>query len=68
MAAWFKALSLIALCLSPLYGACEEVASYLGLCGGLRRVLLFPPPLTTGWSSLVMAEKSDDERNSKSKY
>ena len=39
--------------------ACEKVASDLGLCGGFRRVLLFPPPITTGLSQLIrnMIEK-----------
>ena len=31
--------------------ACEDVASDLGLDGVFHRVLLFPPPLTTGWST-----------------
>ena len=40
-------------------GACEKVASDLGLGGGFRRVLRFPPPVTTGSSRLrrIMAEK-----------
>ena len=40
-------------------GACGKVASDLGLGGGFRRVLRFPPPVTTGSARLsrTMAEK-----------
>ena len=53
-AVWSKAPPLTARCLSPLPAwvrilawACEKVASDLGLGGGFRRVLRFPPPHTT---------------------
>ena len=47
MAVWSKALPLTASCLSPLPGFESlpgQVASDLGLGGGFRRVLWFPPP------------------------
>ena len=52
--AWSKASPLTARCLSPLPGfripalVGEKVACDLGLGGGFRQVLRFPPPLTTG--------------------
>ena len=55
MAVRSKALPLTASCLSLTTvrvrippGACEKVASDLGLDGCFRRVLRFPPPVTTG--------------------
>ena len=33
-------------------GACEKVNSDLGVGGGFRRVLRFPPLLTTAWSRI----------------
>ena len=33
--------------LTPI-GACEEIASDLGLGGGFRRLLRFSPPVSTG--------------------
>ena len=61
MAEWSKALPLTATCLSP-YPASNlgwgkwESCQWLGLGDGFRRVLRFPPPLTTGLS-LIMEEK-----------
>ena len=48
MAVGSKALPLTASSLSSLPGACEKVASDLGLGDEFRRVLQFPPPVTTG--------------------
>ena len=39
-------------CTSRPVGACEKVASDLELGGGFRRVLRFPPPVTTGLSRI----------------
>ena len=51
--------------LQPL-GACEKVASDLGLGGGFCRVLRFPPLLTTGWSQIRHNwHKFDEKQNSK---
>ena len=51
MAVWSKALPLNASRISPLVriaaGASEKVASDLGLDGGFRQVLRFPPLVTT---------------------
>ena len=42
--------------------ACEKVASDLGLGGGFRRVLRFPPPHTTGWSQTSHIWHKCDEK------
>ena len=57
MAEWFKVLPLNAHCLNivrvPItVGACENVASDLGLGSGFRWALRYRPPLTTGYSRL----------------
>ena len=56
MVVWSKTLPLTASCLSQCHycpgsnptRACDKVASDLGLVGGLRVVLRFPPPVKTG--------------------
>ena len=48
--------------------ACVKVASDFGLGGGFRRVLQFPPLLTTASHELAKIwHKCDEKRNSKSK-
>ena len=58
-AVWSKAppmtdytLSFTTACVRIPAWACEKVASDLGLGGGFRRVLRFPPLLTTGYSQI----------------
>ena len=49
-------------------GLVRKFASDLGLGGDIRRVLRFPPPITTGLTQLQFRRKDGDYQNKTIQY